>query len=138
MSRMKRYAWATAGWLCLVMAYIGVVTPGIPFSHFVLGAAYCFAKSSPRMHKWITEHKVFGPFINNWTEKKVFPEKAKYLMAAMMMSSLVIMYFTVPIKGVIYTGIFMVLVCIWGWRYPGSPEEYDRRKAAGKRIAWLK
>jgi len=135
---MKKYAWATAGWLCLIMAYIGVVTPGIPFSHFVLGAAFCFAKSSPRMHKWITEHKTFGPFINNWTEKKVFPQKAKYLMAAMMTSSLVIMYFTVPIKGVIYTGIFMFLVCIWGWRYPGSPEEYDRRKAAGKRIAWIR
>ena len=135
---MKKYAWATAGWLCLIMAYIGVVTPGIPFSHFVLGAAFCFAKSSPRMHKWITEHKTFGLFINNWTEKKVFPQKAKYLMAAMMTSSLVIMYFTVPIKGVIYTGIFMFLVCIWGWRYPGSPEEYDRRKAAGKRIAWIR
>ena len=135
---MKKYAWATAGWLCLIMAYIGVVTPGIPFSHFVLGAAFCFAKASPRMHKWITEHKTFGPFINNWTEKKVFPQKAKYLMAAMMTSSLVIMYFTVPIKGVIYTGIFMFLVCIWGWRYPGSPEEYDRRKAAGKRIAWIR
>ena len=135
---MKKYAWMAGGYLCLVMAYIGVVTPGIPFSHFVLGAAFCFAKSSPRMHAYIINHKHFGPFVTNWTDKKVFPQKGKYLMAAMMTSSLVIMYFTVPIKGVIFTGIFMLLVCIWGWRYPGSPEEYDRRKAAGKRIAWLR
>lgn len=135
---MKKYAWMAGGYLCLVMAYIGVVTPGIPFSHFVLGAAFCFAKSSPRMHAYIMNHKHFGPFVTNWTDKKVFPQKGKYLMAAMMTSSLVIMYFTVPIKGVIFTGIFMLLVCIWGWRYPGSPEEYDRRKAAGKRIAWLR
>ena len=135
---MKKYAWMAGGYLCLVMAYIGVVTPGIPFSHFVLGAAFCFAKSSPRMHAYIMNHKHFGPFVTNWTDKKVFPQKGKYLMAAMMTSSLVIMYFTVPLKGVIYSGIFMLLVCIWGWRYPGSPEEYDRRKAAGKRIAWLR
>jgi uncharacterized membrane protein YbaN (DUF454 family) len=135
---MKKYAWMAGGYLCLVMAYIGVVTPGIPFSHFVLGAAFCFAKSSPKMHAYIMNHKHFGPFVTNWTDKKVFPQKGKYLMAAMMTSSLVIMYFTVPIKGVIFTGIFMLLVCIWGWRYPGSPEEYDRRKAAGKRIAWLR
>ena len=135
---MKRYAWMAGGYACLVMAYIGVVTPGIPFSHFVLGAAFCFAKSSPRMHAYIMNHKHFGPFVNNWTQKKVFPTKAKYLMAIMMSSSLAIMYFTVPMKGVIYTGIFMVLVCIWGWRYPGSPEEYDKRLAEGRRIAWLK
>jgi len=135
---MKRYAWMAGGWICLVFAWIGVVTPGIPFSHFVLGAAFCFAKSSPRMHNYLMNHRVFGPFITNWNQKRVFPTRAKYLMAIMMLSSLIIMYFTVPIKGVIYTGITMVLVCIWGWRYPGSPEEYDRRVANGERIAWIK
>jgi hypothetical protein len=37
-----------------------------------------------------------------------------------------------------WTGGFMILVCVWGWRYPGSEKEYQRRKDAGIRIAWLK
>jgi len=32
----------------------------------------------------------------------------------------------------------MVLVVIWGWRYPGSEEEWQYRKDAGKKIAWIK
>jgi len=27
---------------------------------------------------------------------------------------------------------------IWGWRYPGSEEEWQYRKDAGKKIAWIK
>jgi len=56
-----------------------------------------------------------------------------------MSSSLAILWFTTgnP-KAVLYSGIFMALVAIWGWRYPGSEEEYRRRKELGKRIAWLK
>jgi uncharacterized membrane protein YbaN (DUF454 family) len=136
---MKRYAWMAGGWLCLAMAYIGVVTPGIPFSHFLLGAAFCFAKSSPKMHAWLMNHPKFGPFIRNWNEKKVFPTIGKIFMVAMMMSSLIIMWYTgVSTAGIGYTAMFMTLVVIWGWRYPGSPEEYDRRLAEGRRIAWLK
>lgn len=135
---MKKTFFFIAGWFCLIMAYIGVVTPGIPFSIFLVGAAYCFARSSKKMEDWIYNHQHFGPFLLNWENKRVFPQKAKYMMIAVMASSLLIMYFTVPVKGVIYSGIFMTLVAIWAWRYPGSVEEWQRRKNAGERIGWTK
>jgi uncharacterized membrane protein YbaN (DUF454 family) len=120
------------------MTYVGIVTPGIPFSIFLVGAAYCFARSSKKMEAWIYNHKHFGPFLTNWEKKRVFPQKGKYAMIAVMATSLIIMYFTVPIKGVIYSGVCMVLVAIWAWRYPSSVEEYERRIAAGERIGWIK
>jgi hypothetical protein len=55
-----------------------------------------------------------------------------------MSSSLVIMTFFVPIKGVIYSGILMALVAVWAWRYPSTVAEYHRRKDKGEKIAWLK
>jgi len=119
------------------MAYIGVITPGIPYSPFVVFAAYCFSKSSERMHKWIYNHKIFGPFLTNWNTKRVFPQTMKYFMLAMMSTSLIIMSFTVPVKGVVYTGIFMLFVAVWAWRYPNSTEEHDKRVAAGKRVGWF-
>lgn len=135
---MKKTFFFILGWLCLIMAYIGVITPGIPFSIFLVAAAYCFARSSKKMETWLYNHKTFGPFLTNWGSKRVFPQKAKYAMIAVMSSSLLIMFFTIPIKGVIYSGICMALVAVWAWRYPNSVEEWQRRKDNNEKVGWLK
>jgi len=135
---MKNLFWKILGFASLGMAYIGVITPGLPYSPFVVFAAYCFAKSSPKMHAWIMNHKTFGPFINNWNHKRVFPLKLKFFMLASMSASLILMYTGgVPTRGIVYTGIFMALVAIWAWRFPSTPEEYDRRIADGRKIGWF-
>jgi uncharacterized membrane protein YbaN (DUF454 family) len=134
---MSQFLWKCLGFLSLGMAYVGVVTPGVPYSIFVVFAAYCFSKGSPRMHAWLYNHKLFGPFLTNWGQKRVFPTKMKFFMLAMMSTSLIIMSFTVPVKGVVYTGIFMCFVAVWAWRFPGSVEEYDLRIAKGRKIGWF-
>jgi uncharacterized membrane protein YbaN (DUF454 family) len=134
---VKRFLWKILGFLSLGMAYVGLITPGIPYSCFVVFAAYCFAKGSPMMHAWLYNHKIFGPFLTNWGEKRVFPTRMKFFMLAMMTTSLIIMSFTVPVKGVVYTGIFMCIVAVWAWRFPGSVEEHDNRIANGKKIGWF-
>jgi len=136
-STIKKFLWKCLGFCSLGMAYIGVITPGIPYSPFVVFAAYCFAKGSPKMHAWLYNHKIFGPFLTNWTEKRVFPQRMKYFMLAMMSSSLIIMSFTVPVRGVVYTGIFMFFVAVWAWRYPSNVEEHDKRIAQGRKIGWF-
>jgi uncharacterized membrane protein YbaN (DUF454 family) len=135
---MTKLLWKILGFISLGMAYIGVVTPGIPYSPFVVFAAYCFAKGSPKMHAWLYNHKLFGPFLTNWNEKRVFPLKMKFFMLAMMSSSLLIMFFTgVALKGILYSGVFMILVAIWAWKYPSSVAEHDRRIAEGKKVGWF-
>jgi uncharacterized membrane protein YbaN (DUF454 family) len=125
---MKRYLWFTLGIISLIIAYIGLVTPGIPFSMFLVFSAYCFSKSSKRMHDWLYNHKHFGPFLTNWVNHKVFPLKMKYMMLAVMSSSLAILWFTTyNWKAVIGTGITMAIVAIWAWRYPSSIEEAKKR-----------
>ena len=121
------------------MAYLGVITPGLPYSIWVVFAAYCFSKGSERMHRWLYNHKLFGPFLTNWGQKRVFPTKMKYFMLAMMSSSLIIMYFSnVKTIGIISTAIFMALVATWAWRFPGSVAEWQRRTDNGEKIGWLK
>ena len=135
--QVKRFLWTILGLLSLGMAYVGLITPGIPYSCFVVFAAYCFAKGNERMHRWIYNHKIFGPFLTNWNEKRVFPTKMKFFMLFMMSTSLIIMSFTVPMRGVVYTGMFMFCVAVWAWRFPGSVEEHDKRIAEGKKIGWF-
>ena len=136
---IRKALWFTAGTIFLGIAFVGIYLPGLPWSTPTVIAAYCFAKSSKRMHDYLYNHKLFGPFLTGWQEKRIFPTKFKYFMLLTMSSSLVIMWFTTGnIKAIIWTGGFMILVAIWGWRYPGSEEEYQLRKTQGKRIAWLK
>ena len=136
---IKKYLWMALGFLSLGMAYIGVVVPGIPFSIFLVFAAYCFAKSSPRMHAWIYNHKYFGPFLTNWTEKKVFPQKMKYMMVAVMSSSAVLLWYTTGnIKATLWSAGFMALVAVWAWRFPSTVAEYEKRKKLGKKIGWIR
>lgn len=139
MNKLKKLAYFVLGWLCLGMAYIGLITPGIPYSPFVVAAAWSFARSSERMHRWLYSHPLFGPFLVNWNEKRVFPQKMKYFMLAMMTLSLIIMW-TSGVKpvGVVSTAVFMALVAVWAWRYPSTPEEHDRRVANMEKIGWFR
>lgn len=135
---MKKFLWKVLGFLSLGMAYVGLITPGIPYSCFVVFAAYCFAKGSPVMHAWLYNHKIFGPFLTNWNTKRVFPTKMKFFMLGMMSTSLLIMFFTgVKPVGILSTAIFMACVAVWAWRFPGSVEEHDKRIEQGRKIGWF-
>jgi uncharacterized membrane protein YbaN (DUF454 family) len=127
-SRIKKALWYITGMVSLAMAYIGFITPGIPFSIFLVFSAYCFSKSSQKMHDWLYNHKHFGPFLTNWVEKRIFPQRMKYAMVLVMSSSLAFLWFTTyNLTAVLWSGGFMAAVAVWAWRYPGSEEEYDKR-----------
>lgn len=139
MNKIKKAFWFTLGMVFLGIAYIGVVTPGIPWSTPTVVAAYCFGKSSERWHNYMMNHKLFGPFLRNWSEKRVFPIAGKWAMVATMDVSLIILWFTTHNwKLVAGVGLGMALCAIWAWRYPGSVEEYDKRKADGVKVGWFK
>lgn len=136
---MKKLLWNTLGFLCLGIAYIGIVTPGIPWSTPTVGAAYCFAKGSERWHKWLYNHKLFGPFLTNWSDKRVFPTKAKWFMFITMDVSLIILWVTTGNwKLVAGVGLGMALCALWAFKYPGSLAEWQRRKDEGRKIGWFK
>ena len=138
LTNIKKLLYFVLGCCCIVFAYIGVITPGSPYSPFVVAAAFCFARSSERAHRWIMNHKIFGPFLTNWSTKRVFPQRMKYLMLAMMTVSLALMTVSgVKPIGVLSTAVFMMLVAVWAWRYPSSVDEHDLRIARGKRIGWF-
>lgn len=136
---IRKGLWFSLGLFFLGTAFIGIVVPGIPWSTPTVIAAYCFAKSSDRMHRWLYNHPRFGPFLLGWQEKRIFPQRLKYLMLITMTSTVIITWLaTGNDAAAIWTGGFMILVAVWAWRYPSSEEEYRRRVDAGKRIAWLR
>lgn len=61
------------------LAVLGAVLPLLPTTPFLLVAAACFAKSSPKMHKMLLENKVFGPLIYHWQQSRSIPKRAKII-----------------------------------------------------------
>ena len=139
MEKFKKALWFSLGIVLLGIAYIGVITPGIPWSTPSVGAAYCFAKSNDRWHNWLMNHRLFGPFLQNWSQKRVFPTKGKWAMVITMDISLITLWFTTGnfwICGGV--ALLMAAGAVWAWRYPGSVQEYESRVSRGTKIGWLR
>lgn len=54
---------AAAGLLLVALGVLGILVPGLPATPFLLLAAFCFAKSFPRLHVWLVNHPWLGPYI---------------------------------------------------------------------------
>lgn len=136
---IRKILWSILGFFCLGLAYIGVILPGFPYSIWIVCAAYCFSRGSERMHRWLYNHPLFGPFLTNWGERRVFPTKMKFFMIGMMSLSLVLMYNSgIAVIGIVSTAVLMLTVAVWAWRFPGSVAEHQRRVDTGARIGWFK
>lgn len=63
---IRRRLWLLLGLATTAMGIAGTVLPLVPTTPFLLVASFAFARSSPRLHGWLTEHPRMGPFLENW------------------------------------------------------------------------
>lgn len=74
-----RLAWFALGATSLALGAVGLVLPLVPTVPFLLLAAFCFARSSERMHRWLITHPTLGPPIVNWQRNGAIGRRAKKL-----------------------------------------------------------
>jgi uncharacterized membrane protein YbaN (DUF454 family) len=77
-----RTLYLLAGFVFLGLAIVGAVLPVMPSTIFVILAAGCFARSSPRLERMILEHPVFGPALVRWRERGAISPAAKAMAVA--------------------------------------------------------
>lgn len=78
-SRLAKMLYGIAGGLALVLGVIGIFLPGLPTTPFILLAAACFAKASPRIHQWMLQHRLLGPMLRNWDQHRSLTRRTKYV-----------------------------------------------------------
>jgi uncharacterized membrane protein YbaN (DUF454 family) len=78
------------GILSLGLGIIGVWTPVLPTTPFILLASWAFSKSSPRFHLWLSEHPRFSGPIHDWKTKGTIRRPAKALALVSMGISVVV------------------------------------------------
>ena len=92
-----RLFWLIAGLVFLAIGAIGVVLPLLPTTPLLLLAAYCFTRSSPRMHRWLHSHPTFGPLISNWNQYGSIDRRSKIIaMIIIFMTPLMTLLIGVP------------------------------------------
>ena len=90
-----KIAIAVFGVLSLGLGIIGIFLPLLPTTPFILLSAYLFAKSSTRLHHWITNHKLFGDYIRSYNEDKSISMQVKIMAIGMIWSSMLFSIFFV-------------------------------------------
>lgn len=74
-----RHVYLVLGLAFVALGFIGVFLPVLPTTPFLILAAACFARSSPRLEHWLLSHPRFGPLLRAWREHRAIPRKAKLM-----------------------------------------------------------
>lgn len=82
--RAARALWFVLGWVAVALGAIGVVVPGLPTTGFMVAAAACFAKSSPRFEQWVLDLPGVGKSVADYRSGLGMPKRAKVVAISMM------------------------------------------------------
>ena len=78
MSSVNRIAYLWGGHVLTGLGFIGMFLPLLPTTVFWIGAAICYTRSSPGLHKQLIEHKRFGKAIQDYLYHGVISYKGKW------------------------------------------------------------
>lgn len=73
----RRMIYAALGILCVILAFIGIVLPGLPTTGFVLLASYFFCRSIPAFDRRLRSNKWLGPPLKRFEETRALTARAK-------------------------------------------------------------
>lgn len=112
---IKKIIFVILGLLCVGLGFWGIILPGLPTTVFLLMAAYFFAKSSPRLHNWLLNNRLFGPFIKDYQKHKSIYLRTKIWAITSMTIMITISFFFLPpiwwVKGIVIgTGLIGAIV----------------------------
>lgn len=79
MGKTKRLLLATAGVILVGIGALGVFVPGLPTTVFLIGASWCFLRSSPALERKLIGSKLFAPYQKYLDGKHVMPTKARVM-----------------------------------------------------------
>ena len=122
-----RLLWVSVGCLAVVFAFIGIIVPGWPTTSWLVLAAYCFARSSQKLFRWLLMNRMFGPVILEYYRSgRTLPFHSK-----MVICTVICVASGASIWGITQAGdpgfgqtliVILALIGVWwvGWKVPTS------------------
>lgn len=118
---VARLLWRALALICVALAVVGIVLPGLPTVPFLIVAAWAGSRGWPALERRVLAHPRYGPIVRQWRERGSVPRRAKWAASVMMVVSASVMWFIGAPRWV-FGGVcsIMLVVAIWLWRRPES------------------
>ena len=92
--------------ICVGLATLGMFLPVLPTTPFLLLASWLFLKANSGWHNWLLNHKVFGPYIQNFLIHRAIPLRAKIV-------SITTLWATILLSAYIVNPIWLKILLIF-------------------------
>ncbi|MDC5703660.1 YbaN family protein [Vibrio europaeus] len=117
------------GVLSLILGFIGIFLPLLPTTPFILLASACFMRSSPKFHRWLHQHKIFGPILTNWHQNGSVTAKVKKRGVICILISFAFSIWVVPHFWLKIALVLMLIILLsWFIRLPVTEYLADREE----------
>lgn len=107
--RAVRLLGLALGWIAILVGVVGIITPGLPTTPFLLLAAFLFSQCSPRFHQWLRNHRLLGKFIHTWETERALPEGTKLRVLILFGVTISISIAVIP---VFYVKMLLVIIAV--------------------------
>ncbi len=115
-----RIFYLIGGWISLLLAGIGILLPLLPTVPLVILAAFCFARSSPRLEAWLVEHPRMGPHIMAWRTRGAISRRGKVMAAVAFAAGIVLSAVFSPWPWML-APVAAAAICLpWLWTRPDA------------------
>ncbi|MGN0974474.1 MAG: YbaN family protein [Gemmiger sp.] len=107
--KVKKLFYVVAGCISTALGGAGTVLPVLPTVPFLLLAAFCFGRSSERLHTWFTGTRLYKDNLESYVQGQGMTRRTKVrimVTVTLLMGVGFIMMHRVPVGR-------MVLACVW-------------------------
>lgn len=107
--KLKKILYVILGCIGATLGALGAVLPLLPAFPFLLLAAFCFARSSEKLHNWFTGTKLYKNNLESYIKGRGMTRKTKIkimVTVTLLMSMGFVMMDQVPVGRII-------LACVW-------------------------
>ena len=107
---IKKFLYVILGCIGVGIGAVGAVVPMLPAFPFLLLAAYCFARSSEKLHNWFINTKLYKDNLESYVEGRGMTRKTKIrimITVTVLMSIGFAMMGAVPVGRMVLAGVWM-------------------------------
>jgi uncharacterized membrane protein YbaN (DUF454 family) len=124
---VKSKIYIAAGFVCVTLGVIGIPTPLLPTTPFLLLAAYFFARGSERWHRWLMTHPALSPYILAFSEKRGLTRAQKWRIAGLVTATLIITGAFAPFYGKALAAFIWATSLLFLYFTPTADQYRDRQ-----------